>query len=46
MALMLQAGFPTVEQLGLYKLNSWPAAIWLYQVMDMPEMAATSVAFH
>jgi hypothetical protein len=32
-ALLLQAGFPTVEQLGLFKLNSWPAPIWLYQVL-------------
>lgn len=36
-ALTLQAGFPTVEQLGLFKLNSWPAPIWLYQVLHMAQ---------
>jgi hypothetical protein len=38
----LQAGFPTVEQLGLFKLNSWPAPIWLYQVLETTSVEETS----
>jgi len=30
---MFTAGFPIVEQLGLYKLASWPVPIWVYQVI-------------
>ena len=26
-----QAGFPTIEQLGLFKLEAWGAPIWIYQ---------------
>jgi hypothetical protein len=33
---MDQAGFPTVEQLGLFKLESWPTPMWLYQVSCLP----------
>lgn len=29
---MFAAGFPVVEQLGLYKLDAWPVPIWVYQV--------------
>lgn len=29
---MFAAGFPVVEQLGLYKLNAWPVPICIYQV--------------
>lgn len=29
---MGQAAFPTLEQLGLFKLEAWPAPIWIYQV--------------
>ena len=29
---MPAAGFPTVEQLGLFRLAAWPAPMWLYQV--------------
>jgi len=32
---MDQAGFPTIEQLGLYKLESWPTPVWLYQVTHL-----------
>lgn len=28
---MPAAGFPTVEQLGLFRLAAWPAPMWLYQ---------------
>ena len=28
---MATAGFPVVEQLGLYKVESWPAPVWVYQ---------------
>ncbi len=28
---MPAAGFPTIEQLGLFRLAAWPAPIWLYQ---------------
>lgn len=27
----LQAGFPTIEQLGLFKLEAWGAPLWIYQ---------------
>jgi len=26
-----QAGFPTIEQLGLFKLEAWGAPLWIYQ---------------
>ena len=29
---MASASFPVVEQLGLYKLESWPEPVWIYQV--------------
>ena len=29
---MCEAGFPQVEQLGMYKLEAWPAPLWIYQV--------------
>lgn len=29
---MSQAGFPTVKQIGLYQLKSWPSPLWLYEV--------------
>jgi class 3 adenylate cyclase len=29
---MSAAGFPVVEQLGLYKLAAWPVPMWIYQV--------------
>ena len=29
---MCDAGFPQVEQLGMYKLEAWPAPLWIYQV--------------
>lgn len=29
---MAGAGFPVVEQLGQYKVESWPAPLWVYQV--------------
>jgi hypothetical protein len=29
---MAGAGFPVVEQLGQYKVDSWPAPLWVYQV--------------
>ncbi|KAL3147560.1 hypothetical protein ABBQ38_014613 [Trebouxia sp. C0009 RCD-2024] len=29
---MADAGFPQVEQLGMYKLEAWPAPLWIYQV--------------
>lgn len=32
---MDQAGFPTVENLGQYKLEDWPAPLWLYQVTHL-----------
>ncbi len=41
---IVQAGFPTVEQLGLFKVDSWPAPLWLYQVrlhLNMPAPAQT-----
>ena len=33
---MCQAGFPQVEQLGMYKLEAWPAPVWIYQVTPPP----------
>ena len=33
---MCQAGFPQVEQLGMYKLEAWPAPLWIYQVPPSP----------
>lgn len=35
---MYAAGFPVVEQLGLYKLAAWPVPIWVYQV-TIPSLA-------
>ncbi|EIE20201.1 hypothetical protein COCSUDRAFT_67530 [Coccomyxa subellipsoidea C-169] len=32
---MFAAGFPVVDQLGLYKLNAWPVPIWVYQVRQL-----------
>ncbi|KAK9829405.1 hypothetical protein WJX72_005653 [[Myrmecia] bisecta] len=32
---MSMAGFPTVEQLGLFKLEAWPAPMWIYQVSHL-----------
>ena len=29
---MAAAGFPTIKQIGLFQLNSWPTPIWLYEV--------------
>ena len=29
---MCDAGFPQVEQLGMFKLEAWPAPLWIYQV--------------
>ncbi|PSC75196.1 Helicase sen1 [Micractinium conductrix] len=34
---MATAGFPVVEQLGLYKVESWPAPVWVYQVTQLLE---------
>ena len=31
---MAPAGFPVVEQLGQYKVQSWPAPLWVYQVSE------------
>ena len=31
-----QAGFPTIEQLGLFKLEAWGAPIWIYQARPLP----------
>ena len=37
---MCDAGFPQVEQLGMYKLEAWPAPLWIYQVgLFNPEMS-------
>ena len=33
---MCDAGFPQVEQLGMYKLEAWPAPFWIYQVGTRP----------
>ncbi len=33
---MPAAGFPTIEQLGLFRLAAWPAPIWLYQARPRP----------
>ena len=33
---MCEAGFPQVEQLGMYKLEAWPAPLWIYQVSALP----------
>ena len=32
---MGQAAFPTLEQLGLFKLEAWPAPMWIYQVCSL-----------
>ncbi|KAL4419982.1 hypothetical protein ABPG75_007080 [Micractinium tetrahymenae] len=32
---MSGAGFPVVEQLGQYKVDSWPAPLWVYQVTQL-----------
>ncbi|CAL8470951.1 g10493 [Coccomyxa elongata] len=32
---MFAAGFPVVEQLGLYKLNAWPVPICIYQIKQL-----------
>ena len=32
---MSQAGFPTVKQIGLYQLKSWPSPIWVYEVLPL-----------
>ena len=29
---MAAAGFPTIKQIGLFKLNAWPSPMWLYEV--------------
>jgi hypothetical protein len=29
---MAAAGFPVVEQLGQFKMDSWPQPLWVYQV--------------
>lgn len=29
---MAAAGFPTVKQIGLFKLQSWPSPVWIYEV--------------
>lgn len=29
---MAAASFPVVEQLGQFKVDSWPAPLWIYQV--------------
>jgi hypothetical protein len=33
---MALAGFPTVKQIGLYQLQSWPTPIWLYEASALP----------
>ena len=35
---MFSAGFPVVEQLGLYKFNAWPVPIWVYQVVAVAHL--------
>jgi hypothetical protein len=34
-AVRSQAGFPTIEQLGLFKLEAWGAPIWIYQALPI-----------
>ena len=30
---MAAAGFPTVQQIGLFKLRAWPSPVWIYEVI-------------
>lgn len=32
---MAAAGFPVVEQLGQFKMDSWPQPLWVYQVTQL-----------
>ena len=43
---MCDAGFPQVEQLGMYKLEAWPAPLWIYQVFFTICSARSLVVLH